>query len=106
MAPRPAPHSSCPGRPPLPCLSPQTSRATNQQAVATGCQQVQWAGVRGYATPSTPNTIKGRGTSPGPPQRLPWLQFANVCDLMDGQMTGRMTGRMDGKDDHPRILYK
>jgi len=24
--------------------------------------------------------IKGRGTSPGPPQRLPWPQSTNVCD--------------------------
>jgi hypothetical protein len=24
--------------------------------------------------------IKGRGTSPGPPQRLPWSQSANACD--------------------------
>jgi hypothetical protein len=24
--------------------------------------------------------IKGRGTLPGPPQRLSWSQYTNVCD--------------------------
>jgi hypothetical protein len=34
--------------------------------------------------------IKGRGTSPGPPQRLPWPQSANVCDEHTAKQTSRL----------------
>jgi len=48
-----------------------------------------WPTYRALCTPVWPAErtiwpqtacIKGRGTSPGPPQRLPWPQSANVCD--------------------------
>jgi hypothetical protein len=34
--------------------------------------------------------IKGRGTSPGPPQRLPYPQSANVCDEHTNRQTPRL----------------
>jgi hypothetical protein len=35
-------------------------------------------------------SIKGCGTSPGPPQRLPWPQSANVCDEHTDRQTPRL----------------
>ncbi len=46
--------------------------------------------------------IKGRGTSPGPSQRLPWPQSANVCD----EHIDRQTPHLQCVNDGPGVAER
>ncbi len=49
MAPRPAPRSGCPGRPALPCLSPQTGNGLHREQASQAFQTTMLFPMAGSA---------------------------------------------------------